>query len=255
MSEAPTHTHEKQLDHLHSELRRAAELAGTTPLDLAIPSCPGWTAEDLWHHLGSVHRWVTDVVGSDATKRTKRSDLEIELPEADQLPRWIAEGGEALVPALRKAGDTPVWSFVGTVPATWWARRQLHETLVHNLDAVIALGQSVEIHPVLAEDCLDEYLEVNAQLLASRQKPGEGSYTVHLHATDVEDPALGEWMIRVTDGALSLSREHGKGDVAVRAPMAELLLLVTGRQRLDRIQAEVFGDPQLVDRLTELVSF
>jgi predicted lipid carrier protein YhbT len=77
---------------------------------------------------------------------------------------------------------------------------------------------------------------------------------VHLHATDVEDPDSGEWLIEVNSGRLTHSKEHAKGDVAVRAPVVDLLLLATNRRRPDEIGAEVFGDTDVLDRLGRLAA-
>ena len=54
------------------------------------------------------------------------------------------------------------------------------------------------------------------------------------------------------DGVL-VTREHAKGDVAMRAPASDLLLFLYGR--VDRSAAEVFGDESLLDRWQELVKW
>ena len=40
-------------------LAAAAEEAG---LDAPVPTCPGWTVNDLVLHIGEVHRWATAAV-------------------------------------------------------------------------------------------------------------------------------------------------------------------------------------------------
>jgi hypothetical protein len=87
-----TRSHEANLTDLAKAVAQSSELARSTPPELAIPTCPGWSAEDLWHHLGSVHRWVTKIVLSESTERQKRSDMGIELPDFNQLPEWISSG-------------------------------------------------------------------------------------------------------------------------------------------------------------------
>ena len=50
---------------------------------------------------------------------------------------------------------------------------------------------------------------------------------------------------------LVVTREHAKGDVALRAPASQLMLFLYGRAGTDG--AEVFGDAGILDRWQELV--
>jgi len=73
------------------------------------------------------------------------------------------------------------------------------------------------------------------------------SESMHLHCTDTE----GEWMIRFTaDGAVT-TREHAKGDVAVRGTASDLYLLLWNRVSAERF--EIFGDASLLRRFAEHV--
>ena len=72
--------------------------------------------------------------------------------------------------------------------------------------------------------------------------PVDGS--VHLHCTDVE----GEWLVTAdADGADVVTREHAKGDAAVRGPAHDLLMVLWRRQPLDTV--EVIGDRAVAERL------
>ena len=66
----------------------------------------------------------------------------------------------------------------------------------------------------------------------------EGS--LHLHRTDGD----GEWMVRTVDGVLQVTREHGKGDVAVRGTASDLNLFMWNRLRPG---LEYFGDTAVVE--------
>ena len=40
----------------------------------------------------------------------------------------------------------------------FWARRMVHETMVHRVDAASAVGVEPELDPALAQDAIDELL-------------------------------------------------------------------------------------------------
>jgi len=131
----------------------------------------------------------------------------------------------------------------------FWSRRQFHEAMVHRVDAERAAGIPPVIDPVHAVDAIDEFLENipcgRASGPAIAALAAEGSATVHLHATDAD----GEWTVRLAPGGYRWERGHGKGDVAVRAPVADLLLLTYGRRAPEGL--EVFGDTRLLARWLE----
>jgi predicted lipid carrier protein YhbT len=70
---------------------------------------------------------------------------------------------------------------------------------------------------------------------------------VHLHCTDTE----GEWVVARRDGALTVTPEHAKGDVAARGGASELLLFLWGRTPADAL--EVFGDADLLARFRQAI--
>lgn len=52
----------------------------------------------------------------------------------------------------------PVWTFAGTRPASFWARRMSHETAVHRAGTELAAGLRPAFAPDLAADAIDEWL-------------------------------------------------------------------------------------------------
>ncbi|MFC5060866.1 maleylpyruvate isomerase family mycothiol-dependent enzyme [Actinomycetospora atypica] len=217
---------------------KAGDLSGP------VPTCPDWTLRDLVRHLGRVHRRVTATITSGSERMVAR-DAEIpdgEPPESrDEVATWVLAGAAALVEAFEAGpSDREVGGFVGPTPVVWWERRQLHELLVHRLDAEIAVGIEplADVSPELAVDGIAEWYDlITAFRSGSRRLRGTGE-TVHLHATD--EPS-GEWFIVRGPEGVTITREHGKADVAVRGPARALLAAVTGRRGLDDL--EVFGDP------------
>jgi len=64
--------------------------------------------------------------------------------------------------------------------------------------------------------------------------------SLHLHRTDGD----GEWLISTVDGQLQVTREHSKGDAAVRGSAEGLLLYLWDRRR-DGL--ECFGDEKVIN--------
>jgi uncharacterized protein (TIGR03083 family) len=226
-------------------IRRDGErFARVTPADIDVPTCPGWTLVDLYHHLGSVHRWQIaqiEAAGSDELQPAPPVDL---LTDPDDLVDWLLDGIEQLTDRLVEIGPdtlTPTIAF-GPLPAVFWSRRAAHETAVHRWDAQAAVASPEPLGTELAVDGVDELFEVFVpRRLARTPWPGEPA-TIHLHATDAD----GEWMIGLDGSDVSVSHEHGKGDVAVRASASDLVLVLAGRLPVSR--TETFGDTAVIDR-------
>ncbi|HTW09903.1 MAG TPA: maleylpyruvate isomerase N-terminal domain-containing protein, partial [Acidimicrobiales bacterium] len=139
---------------LAAEIERFALAIDGLPLDLPVPSCPGWAVSDLTLHLGKVHRWAENLVRLRAPERIPgpRGDLE---PTAS----WVRDGGTALVATLRAADpDAGMWAWGVDQHVRWWSRRQLHETLVHRMDADLAAGAAPRADAAVAADAIDEFL-------------------------------------------------------------------------------------------------
>ena len=220
----------------------AAVVADVPDVDLAVPSCPGWTVADLARHTGAVHRWATTIVETEAAGRVPFPKAAAPRESAGAWAQWLASGEAPLLTALRAAGPlTEVWSWGPGRTSGWWARRMLHETTVHRADAELALGiDDPVIDPVVAADGIDEFL-FN---LPSARRPYPHlsalptGASLHLHATDTD----GEWIIRFTDSGIAWERGHEKATTAVRGPVASLLLFTYGRLPADGARLASFGD-------------
>lgn len=141
-------------------LVNAANFGG---LDVVVPTCPGWRARDLLHHVGYVHRWATQYVAGQVT------DVLPELTEAEQLAAgpadgqlhdWYIEGLQALLDTLAGADlGMRAWTFLpAPSPLAFWARRQAHETAIHCADAEMAAGIRHAYPADFAADGIDELL-------------------------------------------------------------------------------------------------
>ena len=219
---------------LRREIARFADAAGAGPTDAAVPKCPGWTVDDLVaHQVGVFGRVIARLEGDDQRPPD---------PSADAAD--LAPGAERLLAVLDgMAPDTPTPALTeGTVPASWWLRRQVHEVVIHRVDAELARGRTPsEIEAELGADGIDELFELDSMLGSRRARLGP-SGSIHVHCTDTH----GEWMLRWDGDSHELTREHAKGDLAVRGPAVDLYLTLWGRR--DRSGLDVFGDESLLDR-------
>jgi len=231
---------------LRGNAATAARAVRDTPLDTIVPSCPEWTLRDLVDHLGSHHRWVAGSLDQPPDGEMYKEF--VHAPEGAEAGEWLQAGAEMLAGELeaRDPGD-PCWTWVPFDRTVgFWARRTAHETAMHRWDAQHASGAAGAIDSELAVDGIDEYLAF-VPYFPERRFPDAGS--IHLHSND----AKGEWFVRLEGDGMHVTREHAKGDVAVRGPASDLLLVVYGRKPTDAV--EVFGDGALFERFREQAKF
>lgn len=214
-----------------------------------VPGCPGWVVSDLVWHTATVHDFWAYLVRERATvpdgyERPQRpgaegdSDVgpvaEYAVERATELHRLLV----AVDPAL------PVWTWAEDHTAAWVTRRVAHETAVHRFDAEQAAGRAFRLDPTLAADGIDEFLTSLLARSLADGRPLDG--TVHLHCTDAD----GEWTVGPSgDGGFVVTREHAKGDVALRGDAHDLLMVLWRRVDLETVT--VFGDAALAARFVD----
>jgi uncharacterized protein (TIGR03083 family) len=231
---------------LRSNGNAAARAARDMPMETTVPSCPEWNLRDLAHHLGSHHRWVAGNLDQPPDgKAFKRRE---EPPADEAIPDWLEAGAEMLATKLAATDPAkPCWTWVPFDDSVgFWARRTAHETAIHRWDVQNADGEADAVEPELAADGVDEYLGILGAF-QGRRFPEAGS--IHLHSTDTP----GEWLVRLDAEGIKLTREHAKGDVAVRGPASDVLLVLMGRKTMDAV--DVFGEAPLFERFRKHASF
>lgn len=230
-----------------AETRAFGELVRAADPTAPVPSCPGWNIEQLFRHVGRGDRWAAQIVRDRMDEFLDFRSVADGKPPADRdaAIEWLNGGAQLLLDALDRTGpDTPVWTFLGPRPASWWIRRRLHENVVHRADAALAVGAQFTLDAAVAADGIDEFLE---RIVIQAGKDGaplplEGGDTLHLHATDPGLGEAGEWTARLHGGGVAWSHEHGKGTAALRGSAAELLLALTRRVVLADTGVERYGD-------------
>ena len=119
---------------------------------------------------------------------------------------------------------------------------------MHRWDAQLAAGHTEPIDHALAVDGIDEFFALIPFWRRESTLHSSGE-SIHLHCTDGD----GEWLVRLAANGVLVTREHAKGDVALRAPASDLVLFLYGR--FDAANAEVFGDASLLERWQQLVKW
>jgi uncharacterized protein (TIGR03083 family) len=239
---------------IRASAAQLADIVAAHDPDLRVPTCPNWSLRQLATHVGRVHRWAAETVMTRATKYVPFDavpDGKYPAAPADRAA-WINAGAERVISAIMAAGDELVWAFGRLAPASFWARRQAHETAMHRIDAQLAVGQTVVLDPDIAADGIDEWLGMVTS--ARVRVDGDGSRALpdgaalHLRAMltgQSGDDADTEWVIRSTGDELSLQRGSGPADVSVSGPADRLLLALVRRIPADDPALSMAGDATL----------
>jgi len=242
-------------------------------MEAAVPGCPGWTVEALVCHMGLVFSMWDKWVRERPRGFDKKAFAELLAEREKALPgftAWRKQGmtGEGVPPGAAEFADRyqkklegelreldpdeQVWTFAPWDQTTGFIQRRIaQETAIHRWDAQSAHGIEEPIDAELAADGVDEYLEMAIPLARDGRKannslPEYRGERFHFHRTD----GPGEWLVEFTPEATLVTREHAKGDVAIRGTASDLDLFIWGRIPADRL--EVHGDGALAERWREL---
>ncbi|MGI9605832.1 MAG: maleylpyruvate isomerase family mycothiol-dependent enzyme [Acidimicrobiales bacterium] len=211
-------------------------------LDGTIAHCDDWTNRALAAHLGMVWSIAATNVQAATTESTKPDDARKAPADDGEMRSWLEGRLQFALDELAAAEPSaPSWTFAADdQSAGFWQRRMAAETVVHRIDAQVGAGWSVDsVEPAIAAETIDEYTVVSLRSSTSRPNRDYPSESLHLHCTDTD----GEWtMVGDGEGGVTVTRQHAKGDAAVRGRAHDLMCWIWGRPAG---AVEIFGDPDV----------
>jgi uncharacterized protein (TIGR03083 family) len=227
-------------------------------LSATVPTTPDWTLSQLLRHVGGNLRSLELAVRTGtAVTEPERQVPDHGGPPGDDpaaVDAWLSEAATRFAETLGKAGpDTQAQIWQIRWPTAAWARRAAHDLVVHRADAAGAVGADYRVAPDLAADAVDEFLDLLSNPMvagAGGEAAGPGG-TIHLHATDAGPEVEAEWLVELDASRFAWRHGHEKATVAVRAPLADLLRVVTRRLPPDIQGIEVLGDREVLDAWLE----
>lgn len=238
---------------MSADFERMREIAAKD-LSAPVPSCPGWLVADLVRHLGFVYLHKVEAMRQGrAPEPWPPEGLEGAEPLAvldDAWSRLAAELG-----SREPAAPTYTW-YEPDQTVGFWVRRMAQETVIHRIDAELALASTVA--PVPRELALDGVDEVLVIFLA---------YATGLWCEDFGDdlaeadgrPVLvstggSGWLVRAGAEGVSVEAGVGPGPVpaaaTIRAEPESMLRWLWGRGGSG---VAIEGDAELVARLRRLL--
>jgi len=232
-----------QIEQLRIESEALLAAARSAGLDSPIEHCPGWDMQRLVSHTAKVFQ-RTAVVVEEGLMVPPANDRFTQFAKDEAIFDQFAEVLEELVDALGNAvPNAPSWNFTGeNLTNAFWVRRMVNEAAVHRWDAQHAAGSTEGFAPELAVDIIDELLFVLMPVLSAKKNP-ELAASFHFHCTDTE----GEWLTTFTAGSPVTTREHAKGQLAVRGPASPLCLWAWNRLPASEGGLEALGDTDLLE--------
>ncbi len=206
-----------------------------------VPWCGRWRVRDLVVHLARVHHWA-------AAQARRGREVPLGRGPFDLVDLYGTCAAELYDTLVALGPDAPASTLLGPGPASFWHRRQLHETLVHLWDLRTAGGEPLDVGPAVWADTVDEVVTVMQPRQEAMGRMAPLPAPVALVATDADRT----WSLgggRARDALLGGGRaaDARPPAVTVRAPARDLALLVWGRRTPDDTGFAVEGDRAALD--------
>lgn len=196
---------EQYLNHLAADYQLLVAAIPANPVD--VPSCPGWTTNDLTKHMAHVYLGQAFVVetGSQAQNKEHLAPY----PRTENYLEFLSWGNSAITKALdinRPERETWSWHH-SDFSVDFWFRRMAHETVIHRIDAQQAVGAVTEIDEALALDGVDEVLDFLPLLGSWPEAPNVDFGIVSIVASTKTGSKT--WEVNFTDQAATVSASAG----------------------------------------------
>jgi len=192
---------EQYLIHLSADYQLLVAAIPDAPVD--VPSCPDWTTKDLAKHMAHVYLGQAFVVetGSQAENKEHLAPY----PRTEDYLEFMGWGYEAITKALDiNRPERPTWSWHHSDNSVdFWFRRMAHETVIHRIDAELAVGAVTPIDEALALDGVDEVLDFLPLLGSFPEAPNVDFGIVSIVASTAAGTKV--WDLSFTDKAATVS--------------------------------------------------
>jgi uncharacterized protein (TIGR03083 family) len=205
-----------------------------------IPGCGDWTVRELVEHLAIVHHWAAANARAEKAEPLGEGPFDLAAHYA-ACATELRETLAALAPqAQGRILAHPEPTAPG--PASFWRRRQVHETLIHGHDLRAAIAGKaaqglIRAVPEVWADTVDEVVGVfyPRQVGMGRLEPLE--VALRLVATDLADPV--EWVLGDSESTAGTVSGTAEG----------LALLLWGRASADEAGVHISGDTDQVEEI------
>lgn len=245
---------EKYDEELRANVAAFEDLVTEIDISAPVPTCPGWTVQDLVDHLGYILGWARAALLDGEPAHPPELEHSGAPSDAEALRAWFCKRADDLVEALDDVGThQPCWGF-GDRPRTsgfWW-RRMTHEMAIHLYDLRAAQaggGSGAEggvTEPVwrsteLAADAVDEVVSIffPRQVRTERCEPLPSAVLL------MPEDAEGSGWVLAGDGR----DPDAIADVTVTGPVEQLALLIWHRLAVDDERLTIQGDSEAVEHV------
>jgi len=242
------------IEHLRLDGTEFIRIVSQGDPTLSVATCGDWRLDDLAFHVAETWHFWAEVVANAIADRTAIREVTTLVRPDDHAAviDLLFDAHVRLCTALHDADPSlEVWTWTGAnQPVAWVHRRMVHETMVHLWDAGRTQGDDLGFDPIVCADGIDEWLTWFA---AEERAEGEMKVggTVHLHCIDEALPdGAGEWYVSaMKEPKATFTREHRKGDAAIRGEAQDILMWLWRRlTSRDASTLEIIGDEVVARR-------
>jgi uncharacterized protein (TIGR03083 family) len=221
--------HQGYLAQLTDDARALTRVLTSAAPDTPVASCPGWSLNDLGHHVATVY------LHKIAALRTAAEPSPWPPEPKDGI--WLASvpvmletsSNELLAELSARDPLQPCWTWYDEDQTVgFWARRMAQETVIHRWDAQDAIGRQTPIDSEVAADGIDELLVAFLSGDWSDEPQPGPSGTVDV----VAGPQ--RWRVDLQPDAVAVQHfgtdaDTGPADARIAGGCEEMLLALWGR--------------------------
>lgn len=234
------------LECLEADYTRLREVVD---LSAPVPSCPGWTGDDLVRHVAEVYLHKTETMRQGAWPRPWPPSL----PEDSLAALDDAYGQLVGELSARKPSDTALTWYGPDQTVGFWLRRMAQETVIHRLDAELTAGVAhAPVPSDLADDGVDELLECFLAY-ASEEDPEEmGALLADCDGRTVQiSTEEGGWQVQLGPDVVTVERGHFDAEAMVAGEAGAVLRWVWRRTGDEDVQ--LGGNRWVIGKLRALL--